>query len=162
MSKPEENFLERWSRLKRQARRADSFEQTGGTARQPPAQPKETSGTERQPLAQTEVPAADAKSSDTSLFDPATLPPIESIGPDSDIRPFLQPGVPEHLMGAALGHAWVVDPSIRDFVEMADNQWDFNDESAMPGLVRWGRRSTPGSWSTRRFRAPITSRRHST
>jgi hypothetical protein len=28
----------------------------------------------------------------------------------------------------------VVDPSIRDFVEMADNQWDFNDESAMPGF----------------------------
>jgi hypothetical protein len=44
------------------------------------------------------------------------LPPIESIGSGSDIRAFLEPGVPEELTGAALRRAWVVDPTIHDFV----------------------------------------------
>ena len=44
------------------------------------------------------------------------LPPIGSIGPASDIRPFLEPGVPQDLARTALRRAWIVDPAIRGFV----------------------------------------------
>ncbi len=34
----------------------------------------------------------------------------------------------------ALRAGWAVDPAIRDFVGVAENQWDFNDATAMPGF----------------------------
>jgi hypothetical protein len=61
-----------------------------------------------------------------SVFDAARLPPIESIGPGSDIRPFLDPGVPQNLTRAALRRAWATDPTIRDFIGLSENSWDFN------------------------------------
>ena len=42
-----------------------------------------------------------------SSFDAANLPPIESIGSGSDIRPFLALGVSVELTRAALRRAWV-------------------------------------------------------
>jgi hypothetical protein len=42
--------------------------------------------------------------------------------------------VPAHLTRAALRIAWATDPAIRDFVGIAENQWDFNDPAAMPGF----------------------------
>src|SRR6185437_232347 len=77
-----------------------------------------------------EKPAAKA------TFDPATLPPIESIMAESDIRAFLQPGVPPELSRAALRRAWSSDPAIRDFVGLVENGWDFNDHDAVPGVGR--------------------------
>ncbi len=79
-----------------------------------------------------ELPAADVPSA--PAFDPASLPPIESIVADSDVRQFLQAQVPEELARAALRSAWTADPAIRDFVGIADNQWDFNDHAAMAGF----------------------------
>src|SRR5258707_5962940 len=79
-----------------------------------------------------ELPAADVPSA--PAFDPASLPPIESIVADSDIRQFLQAQVPEELTRAALRSAWTADPAIRDFVGIAENQWDFNDHAAMAGF----------------------------
>ncbi|AHY54822.1 hypothetical protein BJS_02218 [Bradyrhizobium japonicum SEMIA 5079] len=35
---------------------------------------------------------------------------------------------------AALRRAWSADPAIRDFVGLAENAWDFNDPTAMPGF----------------------------
>src|SRR5262249_61108355 len=67
-------------------------------------------------------------------FDPASLPPIESITAESDIRAFLTPGVPAELTRAALRRAWAADPKIRDFVGLAENAWDFNAAGAMPGF----------------------------
>jgi len=78
------------------------------------------------------LPAAEAPS--PAAFDPATLPPIESIVGDSDIQPFLQEGVPAELTRAALRSAWTADPAIRDFVGIAENQWNFNDHSCIPGF----------------------------
>lgn len=116
MSEPE-NFLERWSRLKQHARLEESVGEKAST---------DPGGVE------------DSPTGDAPPIDLASLPPVESIGPETDIRPFLQAGVPEELTGAALRSAWVADPSIRNFVEMADNQWDFNDASAMPGFGSLG------------------------
>lgn len=108
-----EGFLSRWSRLKQQSRREDVAPEAGELQ-------------------------ADLDATPVSSVDLTSLPDIDSIGPDSDIRPFLQAGVPQELTGAALRNAWVADPSIRDFVEVADNQWDFNAESGIPGFGALG------------------------
>src|SRR6202007_1279079 len=68
------------------------------------------------------------------LFDPATLPSIDSIVAGTDIRDFLQSGVPAELTKAALRKAWLADPAIRNFIEMAENQWDFTDPGSIPGF----------------------------
>jgi hypothetical protein len=78
------------------------------------------------------LPAADVPSA--PAFDPTSLPTIESIVADSDIRQFLQAQVPEDLTRAALRSAWAADPAIRDFVGIAESQWDFNDHAAMAGF----------------------------
>jgi Protein of unknown function (DUF3306) len=69
-----------------------------------------------------------------AAFDPASLPPIESIVADSDIQQFLHEGVPAELTRAALRSAWTADPAIRDFVGIAENQWDFNDHTCIAGF----------------------------
>ena len=68
------------------------------------------------------------------LFDTESLPPIESIGPGSDVRAFLAAGVPPDLRRAALRRLWSSDPKIRDFVGLSENSWDFNAPGAMAGF----------------------------
>jgi hypothetical protein len=81
--------------------------------------------------------ATDAQSKQTPADAPpdlAALPPIDSIEAASDIRAFLQTGVPEDLTRAALRRAWVADPAIRDFVGLAENAWDFTAPDGVPGF----------------------------
>jgi hypothetical protein len=86
--------------------------------------------------------ANDAKEIDSSSpanapeapFDLASLPSIEEIVADTDIVAFLRAGVPAELVRAALHRAWTSDPAIRDFIGIAENQWDFNDPNAIPGF----------------------------
>ena len=63
-----------------------------------------------------------------------SLPSINSITLDTDIRAFLQAGVPEELKRSALRRAWATNPAIRDFIGIAENQWDFNDPNGIPGF----------------------------
>jgi hypothetical protein len=105
-----ESFVSRWARLKR-----NSFPR--GT------EPAEIT------IAQPEIGAAD-----DLTFDPASLPSIEAIDLNTDIRGFLQSRVPAELTRAALRQAWASDPAIRDFIGIAENQWNFNDPEAMPGF----------------------------
>jgi Protein of unknown function (DUF3306) len=127
----EDNFIARWSRLKQQA--ADE-------KRKPRA---DTEPEDRRSLdADGEVAEATSGPGGASVgpaetepaFDPASLPSIESIVAGSDIRAFLQKGVPAALTKAALRRAWTTDPAIRDFIEVAENQWDFTDPTAIPGF----------------------------
>ena len=67
-------------------------------------------------------------------FDPASLPSIDATTADTDIIAFLQSGVPAELTRAALRRAWTSDPAIRDFIGVAENQWDFNDPNGAPGF----------------------------
>jgi hypothetical protein len=69
-------------------------------------------------------------------FDPASLPSIGSITADADIVAFLESGVPTELRRAALRRAWTSDPAIRDFIGIAENQWDFNDPNGISGFGR--------------------------
>jgi hypothetical protein len=129
-----EDFLARWSRLKKTNRTA------GG---EPEGSPVGQSTADSTPHAAA-VPSADSMPHAAAIspadaaappqFDATSLPPIESLTAESDIRPFMQLGVPPELKLAALRAAWIADPTIRDFVGVADSQWDFNDPNAMPGF----------------------------
>jgi hypothetical protein len=119
MSDPE-NVLARWSRLKRQN----------------PSQNREETTEIPSPVAESRAQARDAPNAETPAppFDVSSLPPIESIVAGSDISAFLQKGVPAALTRAALRQAWSSDPAIRDFIEIAENQWDFADPNKVPGF----------------------------
>ena len=66
--------------------------------------------------------------------DPQALPSIESITRYTDMGQFLQSGAPVELVRDALRAAWVADPAVRNFIGVAEAQWDFND----PGLPGFG------------------------
>jgi Protein of unknown function (DUF3306) len=54
------------------------------------------------------------------------LPPIETLGTDSDYVAFLASGVPEELRRRALRVVWATDPKIVAFRGFADYDWDCN------------------------------------
>jgi len=113
VSEPE-GFVSRWTRLKRESAHA----------------PPDDAAPEQTPAPQ----AAPAPESAEPSVDLSTLPPLESIKAATDIRAYLAPGVPPELTRAALRRAWVADPTIRDFIGIAENQWDFNDPHGVPGF----------------------------
>ena len=117
-----ETFVSRWARLKRAS---DIEPETGLAGVQPDS--AASAGVETQPTEHRDEVVDDP-------FDPASLPSIETITGDTDISGFLQNRVPAALTRAALRQAWVSDPAIRDFIGIAENQWDFNDPTAMPGF----------------------------
>ena len=107
--RPAGSFLERWSRTKIEGQRDPSDTPRRVQPWRPSAPPK-------------------------TEFDLASLPSLESITAATDIRAFLAPGVPKELARAALRRAWSADSAIRDFVGLAENAWDFNNPTAMPGF----------------------------
>jgi hypothetical protein len=114
-----ENFLERWSRKKREA--------VDDSA--PPSKPQDVEA-DRLPAAA--APPAEAIAE--KPFDVESLPSLESITAQTDIRDFLRPGVPADLKHEALRRAWSADPGIRDFIGLAENSGDFNNPAEMPGF----------------------------
>jgi hypothetical protein len=119
-----ENFVSRWARLKSESDTEPKPELVEFGSQQ---EVVASVGTET-PSVQQPNEVADEP------FDPASLPSIEMITVDTDIRGFLQSRVPAALTRAALRQAWASDPAIRDFIGIAENQWDFNDPTAMPGF----------------------------
>jgi hypothetical protein len=118
MTEPE-NFLERWSRRKREA----------------PDEPRAAPETQPEKKEEAAPPAEGKKPAQPAQpFDIADLPPIDSIAAETDVRVFLQKGVPPELTREALRRAWSSDPAIRDFVGLVENGWDFNDPNAMAGF----------------------------
>jgi len=137
MSDPE-NFIARWSRKKREVERQGELtkqevapEQAERAAQEAEAKssPQATS-----PFDHGESHQAPSVTTGKVPFDVASLPPLESITAESDIRAFLAPGVPAELTRAALRRAWSADPRIRDFVGLAENNWDFNTPGAISGF----------------------------
>jgi hypothetical protein len=131
MSEPE-NFIARWSRRKREA--AQDADATKTTAA--PAPTVESEHPDEGRRKESDAAPADGGALEPSevAFDPTTLPPIETITAESDIRAFLAPGVPPELTRAALRRAWATDPKIRDFVGLSENSWDFNAPGAIAGF----------------------------
>jgi len=132
MSEPE-NFLSRWARLKRQG---DKAAEASEAAQTPDGAASDVAADETHPAEPTD--ATEAPAPTAPAFDTSSLPPIEAITATTDIRAFLAPGVPPDLARAALRRAWVADPAIRDFIGIAENQWDFNDPNAIPGFGALG------------------------
>jgi hypothetical protein len=136
MSDPE-HFLARWSRRKREA--LEDGEQAKSPAPPAPAQDVDATGGARAVEDRDKQKGAQAAPSNVPgqtepAFDLSSLPPIESITAESDIRAFLAPGVPPDLTRAALRRAWAADPKIRDFVGLAEYAWDYHAPDSMAGF----------------------------
>lgn len=109
---PDENesFLGRWSRHKR-------------------AQP-----IEQEPVEALEPSPDEVEDNALTEEDVAALPSLDDLTPDSDIRAFLQKGVPQALRNAALRRKWMLVPGIRDHHDPAvDYAWDWNTPGGVPG-----------------------------
>jgi hypothetical protein len=104
-------FLERWSRLKHRA-----------AAKAPAAAPPAPDGA---------PPPTDAAAEDV-LKD---LPPVESLGRDSDYRAFMRPGVPEALRNRALQKLWVSDPVYANLDGLVEYGEDFGEPFRAAGVV---------------------------
>lgn len=128
MSDPE-NFLSRWSRRKRDVADADKDAQ-----RPDDTASAQTPAPAKQDDSATPAPNAPRAGDADTPFDLASLPSVESITADTDIRGFFAPGVPAELTRAALRRAWAADPKIRDFVGLEDYAWDFNAAESIPGF----------------------------
>ena len=113
-----EGFLARWSRRKRLAA----------------TQPHETCDVAAPEKVPDATPVPPGQSGDVATVAPQSLPPIGSLGADSDVTPFLAPGVPVGLARQALRRAWITDPAIRDFVGLSENAWDFTVSDGVPGF----------------------------
>jgi hypothetical protein len=126
-----ENFLARWSRRKRE------IEQHEGVA---PSDEAPIEFLSDPALSNSEAAEIDASGREGETqepaqpFDPASLPPIESITAQTDIRGYFAPGVPSDLARAALRRVWSADPTIRDFIGLSENAWDFNAPETIPGF----------------------------
>jgi hypothetical protein len=137
------SFLARWSHRKHAATSTDEaksfINEMQSSAASSPANLEGAVGSER--IAGTASQACDSAGLSSTAadsayppFDPLSVPPIESIAADTDIRGFLAPGVPPELTRAALRRAWTADPTIRNFVGLADYDWDFNTPGTMAGF----------------------------
>lgn len=128
-----DDFLSRWSRLKRR----------GAAAEHEPAQePRDASAPSVDPPpeaiarrgSQTEAAETEASVAPTEE-EIAALPSLDSLSEGSDLGPFLRAGVPSALRNAALRRMWSLDPSIRDFVsEAREYAYDWNSPGGVPGL----------------------------
>lgn len=117
----DQGFLERWSRMKRTGKApapampADQVAQQAQTDSPPPL-----AGGER------------GRGEELEPFDLSKLPSLDELTADTDIRGFLDARVPAALRNAALRQMWTLDPAIRDFIEVAENQWNWNVPGGAP------------------------------
>ena len=117
MSDPE-NLLARWSRRKRDSR-------TDARGVDAPVQDSEAVASDIGVVPPDQTPPP---------VDLASLPTLDSIGAETDLRAFLGRGVPAELTRAALRRGWSADPAIRDFIGLSENSWDFNAPGGIPGF----------------------------
>jgi hypothetical protein len=130
MSEPED-FLTRWSRRKRVEEEPDQPASSGEAVPETPAKAGDSDALTGKPALATDDAPAPA-------FDPASLPSLDSIGAQTDIRAFLQAGVPNALRLAALRRAWSADPAILNFKGLAEYDWDVTAVDSMPGFGELG------------------------
>ena len=120
-----EPFLQRWSRRK------------AGAKMPPPGAPDEVPTPAASELADQRPDAVSSRDRASGEacepFDLSALPRVEGLTVDSDVSRFLDARVPAALRNAALRQMWSLDPTIRDFIEVAENQWNWNLAPGAPG-----------------------------
>ncbi len=110
--KDRSSFLARWARRKAEAG-------SEGLAAEQKAAPE----------FQKEAPIA------SEPFDLASLPSLESLTAETDVRPFMNALVPEGLRNAALRRVWELDTAIRDYVSPAtEYAWNWNETGGAQGF----------------------------
>jgi hypothetical protein len=120
MATEHETFAARWNRRKLEAKR----EADGATKSLPPAdRPTELVGD-----------AANRTPADPDPVDTTPMPTLDDVTPDGNVIAFLQKRVPAELQKLALRKAWTSDPLISTFVEIAENQYDWNTPGGAPGF----------------------------
>lgn len=134
----DERFVSRWSRLKREARKAPA-EPQGEAAWQSPAKADAPAA---RPAPPDDAAAGDARgreAEDTRLpapFDPASLPDIESLNFESDYTAFLREGVPRELRNRALQRLWRSDPVLANLDGLLEYGEDYSGIGTKKTLVR--------------------------
>ena len=123
----QEKFFTRWSRRKLTPADEKVPAETPHTANVPPAGGDALKAAGAMPVRQ-------AEAAPVPEFDLSKLPSLDSIGADSDIRAFLQAGVPSALKHAALRRAWSADPAIRDYIGLNENFWEGVGMDNVPGF----------------------------
>jgi hypothetical protein len=119
MGPPVSGFFERWSRKKRAADEDVGKETEADNPVEVLAEPERADGEEHDPPDEEVLNA---------------LPSLDDITLDTNIKPFLQPGVPRAMKNAALRKMWLLDPRIRDHKDLAvDYAWDWNTPGGVPG-----------------------------
>lgn len=119
----EDNFLARWSQRKREAKRVELERESEPVVEAVTDDADAVAPANAQPEAVAEEP-----------FDIESLPKLDDLTATTDIRAFLQKGVPEDLRNAALRKAWALDPVIRDYVSPAlEYAYNWNIPGGVPG-----------------------------
>jgi hypothetical protein len=121
----DEPFLSRWSRLKRRPEPEPKSE--------PQTTPAKRDDDEGRPPSQEKRETTDIGKPQEPALDPSKLPKIEELTADSDFTQFMDARVPSGLRQAALRRAWTLDPRIRDFIEVAEFQYNWNVPGGAPG-----------------------------
>jgi hypothetical protein len=119
-----EDFLKRWSQRKHDCAEAEQAKRPAPEDVKPAEVGRSIEQVEARKPAEPSEP----------VFDVKDLPPIDSITAATDIRPFLAPGVPVDIARAALRRVWSVDRRIRDFVGLADYDWDYHAVGGAAGF----------------------------
>ncbi len=120
-TRPDEGRLTRWSRLKREA-----VAENKAKAELKPDQ-AEALVAARTPAVPAKAPEA-GEAERQKKIDDATkdLPPIESLGQESDYSLFMREGVPEETRTAALRKLWRSDPAYREPFPYEMHMEDYN------------------------------------
>jgi Protein of unknown function (DUF3306) len=124
MSGNDEGLAQRWSRLKQQAREEQAAAKEAPTPQVP---------------APAETPADATKAEDKKEekpFDPASLPPVESLTNESDYSLFMRAEVPEDLRQKALRQLWATDPVLSAPEVFDMHNLDYNAVPTFPEGLR--------------------------
>ncbi len=110
----DETFAARWHRRKQEARKPG--------ASPPPALPEQSG-----------IVAKGAVGDDAAVAEDLPLPTLDDVTPQGDVIAFLHKRIPAELQKLALRKAWGTDPVISSFIEVAENQYDWNVPGGCPG-----------------------------
>lgn len=146
-----EDFLSRWSRLKRSAVKPPAPEPLAEAVPPPAAPLPDPSLPDAGPPVAADTAGrcaagqrADEPGADVAEEDPLTdLPPVEELTADSDFTPFLRAEVPEDLHRQALRKLWTSDPvyanddGLKDYADDYTGMFDLSEP--VKTLYRVGR-----------------------